>query len=109
MINEGLSEIIGPFPVPSHRDKRERNDDPGQKRRGHRYSVHSSNHTISINYRDRRSVNYLDRSQRHRSRGLPNRLSTLRWRFPLSARQLAVRMEAGNGLTTTLGDPSVGP
>ena len=63
MINEGLSEIIGPFPVPSPRDKRERNDDPGQKRRGHRYSVHPSNHTISIDYRDRRSVNYLDHSQ----------------------------------------------
>ena len=38
----GLSEIIGPFPVPPPRDKRERNDDPGQKRRGHRYSVHSA-------------------------------------------------------------------
>ena len=63
VINEGLSEIIGPFPVPSPRDKRERNDDPGQKRRGHRYSVHPSNHTISIDYPDRRSVNYLDHSQ----------------------------------------------
>ncbi len=60
--NEGVSEIIGPFPVPSPRDKRERNDDPGQKRRGHRYSVHPSNHTISIDYPDRRSVNYLDHS-----------------------------------------------
>jgi hypothetical protein len=55
--------VIGPFPVPSPRDKRERNDDPGQKRRGHRYSVHPSNHTISIDYPDRRSVNYLDHSQ----------------------------------------------
>ena len=62
MINDCLSEIIGPFPVPPPRDKRERNDDPGQKRRGHRYSVHPSNHTIPIDYRDRRSVNYLDRS-----------------------------------------------
>ena len=58
----GLSEIIGPFPVPSPRDMRERNDDPGQKRRGHRYSAHPSNHTIPIDYRDRRSVNYLDHS-----------------------------------------------
>jgi hypothetical protein len=33
VINEGLSEIIGPFPVPSPRDKRERNDDPGQKKK----------------------------------------------------------------------------
>jgi hypothetical protein len=66
VINEGLSEIIGPFPVPSPRDKRERNDDPGQKRRGHRYSVHPSNHTISIDYRDRRSVNYLDHSHPRR-------------------------------------------
>jgi hypothetical protein len=31
VINEGLSEIIGAFPVPPARDKRERNDDPGQK------------------------------------------------------------------------------
>jgi hypothetical protein len=38
VVNDGLSEIIGPFPVPSQRDKRERNDDPGQKREGHRYS-----------------------------------------------------------------------
>ncbi len=64
MINEGPSEIIGPFPVPSPKDKRERNDDPGQKRRGHRYTVHPSNRTISIDYRDRRSVNYLDHSHR---------------------------------------------
>jgi hypothetical protein len=71
MINEGLSEIIGPFPVPSPRDKRERNEDPGQERRGHRYSTHPSNHTISIDYRDRRSVNYLDHSQAAaRRRGL---------------------------------------
>jgi len=63
VINEGLSEMIGPFPVPSPRDMRERNDDPGQKRRGHRYSVHPSNHAIPVDYRDRRSVNYLDRSQ----------------------------------------------
>ncbi len=62
MINDCLSEIIGPFPVPPPRDKRERNDDPGQKGRGHRYSVHPSNHTVSIDYRDRRSVNYLDHS-----------------------------------------------
>jgi hypothetical protein len=68
VINEGLSEIIGPFPVPSPRDKRERNDDPGQKRRGHRYSVHPSNHTIPIDYRDRRSVNYLDHSQQGSAR-----------------------------------------
>ena len=39
MINEGLSEIIGPCPVPSPRDLRERNDDPGQKRRGHRNCI----------------------------------------------------------------------
>ena len=32
------------------------------RRRGHRYSEHPSNHTISIDYRDRRSVNYLDHS-----------------------------------------------
>jgi hypothetical protein len=32
--NEGLSEIIGAFPVPLPREKRERNDDLGQKRRG---------------------------------------------------------------------------
>jgi hypothetical protein len=62
VINEGLSEIIGPFPVPSRRDMRERNDDQGQKRRGHRYSIQPSNHTIPIEYRDRRSVNYLDHS-----------------------------------------------
>jgi hypothetical protein len=43
---------------------RERNDDPGQKRRGHRYSAHPSNQTISIDYPDRRSVNYLDHSHR---------------------------------------------
>jgi hypothetical protein len=60
---EGLHEIICPFPVPSPRDKRERNDDQGQKRRCHRYSVHPANHTIPIDYRDRRSVNYLDHSQ----------------------------------------------
>ena len=64
VITEGLSEIIGPFPVPAPRDMRERNDDPGQKRRGHRYSTHPSNRTIPIDYRDRRSVNYLDHSQR---------------------------------------------
>src|SRR4029077_14666125 len=40
----------------------ERNRDPEPKRRGHRYSAHPSNHTISIDYRDRRSVNYLDHS-----------------------------------------------
>jgi integrase/recombinase XerD len=62
-MNEGLSEIIGLFPVPSPRDKRERNDDPGQKRRGHRYSAHPPNHTIPVDYRDRRSVNHLDHSQ----------------------------------------------
>ena len=32
MIDEGLSEIMGPFPVPPPRNKRERNDDPGQKK-----------------------------------------------------------------------------
>jgi RHS repeat-associated protein len=40
----------------------ERNDDPGQKRRGHRYLAHPFNHTIPIDFRDRRSVNYLDHS-----------------------------------------------
>jgi hypothetical protein len=55
--------MVGPFPVPSPRDMRERNDDAGQKRRGHRYSAHPSNRTISIDYRDRRSVSYLDHSQ----------------------------------------------
>jgi hypothetical protein len=34
-----------------------------EQRRGHRYSVHPSNLTVSIDYRDRRSVNYLDHSQ----------------------------------------------
>ena len=31
---QGLSEIIGPFPVPSPRDKRERNDDAQRSPRG---------------------------------------------------------------------------
>ena len=31
MINEGLSEINGPFPVPPPRDNRERNDDQEQR------------------------------------------------------------------------------
>ena len=53
MINQGLSEIIGPFPVPSPRDMWEWIDDPGHKRRGDRYSVHLSNHAIPIDYRDR--------------------------------------------------------
>jgi hypothetical protein len=48
VIDERLSEITGPFPVPSPSDKRERKDDPGQKRRGHRYSAHPSNHTVAI-------------------------------------------------------------
>jgi hypothetical protein len=30
VINEGLVEIIGPFPVPPPGDKRQRNDDPGR-------------------------------------------------------------------------------
>jgi hypothetical protein len=63
VINEGLSEIIGPFPVPSPGDKWERNDDPGQKGGGHRTSEHPSNQTIPVDYRDRRSVNHLARSQ----------------------------------------------
>jgi hypothetical protein len=58
-----LDTFLDPLPVPSTRDKRERNDDPRQKRRGHWYSVNPSNHTISIDYPDRRSVNYLDHSQ----------------------------------------------
>jgi hypothetical protein len=58
----GLSEIIGAFRVPPPRNKRQRNDDPGQKRRGFRDSVHPSNYTIPIDYRVRRSVNYLDHS-----------------------------------------------
>ncbi len=33
------------------------------RRRGHRYSAHPSNRTISINYSDRMSINYLDHSQ----------------------------------------------
>jgi hypothetical protein len=30
-MNEGLSEVIGPFPVPPPRDTRERNGDPGRR------------------------------------------------------------------------------
>ena len=36
-------------------------EETGQ-RSGHRYSSHPSNYTISIDYRDRKSVNYLDHS-----------------------------------------------
>jgi hypothetical protein len=53
MINEGLSEIIGPFPVPPPRDTRERNDDQGQKRSGLRY-YHPLQTTAYIDYRDRK-------------------------------------------------------
>ncbi len=31
MVNEGLSGIIGQFPVPPPGNKRDRNDDPGKK------------------------------------------------------------------------------
>ncbi len=53
VINEGLSEIIGPFPVPPPGDKRDRNDDPRQEQRGHRY-YRPSQTTAYIDYRDRK-------------------------------------------------------
>ena len=65
MINECLSEILGPFPVPPARDKRKWNDDPGQKGRGHLDSVHPSNYAIAVDDRDRRSAHYLDHSHRY--------------------------------------------
>jgi hypothetical protein len=108
VINEGLSEIIGPFPVPSLRDKRERNDDPGQKRRGRRYSAHPSNHVISIDYRDRRSVNDLDRSQPVLSRDAG---SKKKLRGAAAWRGVVVPLQGGNADETDVGrrgrpDPS---
>ncbi len=53
MINEGQSEIIGPFPVPPPGNKRDRNDDPGQKSRRRR-CYRPLQTTAYIDYRDRK-------------------------------------------------------
>ncbi len=63
VLKGGLSEIIGALPVPPPRHKRERNDDPRQKRKGHRYDRPLQN-TSYLDYRDRKWVNDHDRSHR---------------------------------------------
>ncbi len=61
MISEGLREINGTFPVSPPGNKREGNDDPGQKRRGYRY--HRPLQTMAyIDYRDRKQVDCRDHS-----------------------------------------------
>jgi hypothetical protein len=69
VINEGLSEIIGPFPVPPPRDKRERNDDAGQKRSGHWYCCPLQT-TAYINYPDGKQVNDRDHSRSESAIGI---------------------------------------